>query len=77
LTEIIQFTDIHLDLDYEAGTNSDCGLPICCRAPNGPPKNQTYSAGRYGHFGCALPETALKAIYKDAATRYPVFNSYQ
>lgn len=27
----IQLTDLHLDLKYQPGTPTDCGLPICCR----------------------------------------------
>ncbi|XP_035713673.1 sphingomyelin phosphodiesterase isoform X2 [Folsomia candida] len=68
LTKILQFTDVHLDLDYVPGTDSGCGLPACCR--DGIPTNPDNSAGKWGHFSCEMPESGLKALYKHGANTH-------
>lgn len=70
LTKILQFTDVHLDLDYVPGTDSGCGLPACCR--DGIPTNPDNSAGKWGHFSCEMPESGLKALYKHGANTHSV-----
>ncbi|ODM92693.1 Sphingomyelin phosphodiesterase [Orchesella cincta] len=67
--KILQFTDIHLDPDYKEGTTTECGsgMPICCREEYG--YNDTVrAAGKYGDFNCALPNTALDAMYNHSKT---------
>ena len=34
---MVQFTDVHLDLDYDVGFDTLCGLMICCREEFGAP----------------------------------------
>ena len=34
---ILQLSDIHVDLLYKAGSNANCGEPLCCRGNDGPP----------------------------------------
>ncbi|OXA63545.1 Sphingomyelin phosphodiesterase 1 [Folsomia candida] len=70
LTKILQFTDLHLDLDYVPGMDAACGLPVCCRATDGTPTNPGNAAGKWGHFSCALPEPALKGMYEHAANTH-------
>ena len=36
---MVQFTDIHVDLDYAVGSNKHCDDILCCRAENGFPAN--------------------------------------
>ncbi len=36
---MVQFTDIHIDLDYAVGSNKNCPDILCCRAENGFPTN--------------------------------------
>lgn len=35
----IQFTDLHLDLDYVPGSSVTCNTVMCCRAENGFPED--------------------------------------
>ena len=32
---MLHLADVHLDLHYKEGADSDCGDPLCCRAENG------------------------------------------
>jgi len=65
--KILQFTDIHLDLDYEEGTNADCVYPICCRSDLAEkPIYENMTAGPFGHYKCGLPLTALTAMFSHA-----------
>lgn len=69
-TRIVQFTDLHLDLDYEIGAWANCTFPICCRKDNGFPPEGTTGAnvgGLFGHVSCALPLNALEALYDHAS----------
>jgi len=70
----VQFTDIHLDLDYVEGTNATCvGLPICCREDtifNEVPEDPSILAGPFGAVGCGLPESALEAMLSHAAENH-------
>ena len=34
--QVLHLTDIHLDLEYQIGTNADCDLPVCCISLAGP-----------------------------------------
>jgi len=36
---VIQFTDVHLDLEYKVGTNILCNNVICCREEDGYPED--------------------------------------
>ena len=47
-------TDVHMDFFYSAGSNSDCGLPVCCRDWNG-----KGSAGYWGDYSCDIPVRTL------------------
>lgn len=31
IVKMVQFTDVHLDLEYEENTHVDCNLILCCR----------------------------------------------
>jgi len=36
---LIQFTDVHLDLDYKVGSSTKCNNMLCCRQEDGFPKD--------------------------------------
>lgn len=44
----LQLTDVHLDIAYKEGTNSICGLPLCCRGEVGKSSNASTAAGKFG-----------------------------
>eukprot|EP00744_Colponema_vietnamica_P002782 GILI01004336.1.p1 GENE.GILI01004336.1~~GILI01004336.1.p1 ORF type:complete len:710 (-),score=221.65 GILI01004336.1:444-2471(-) len=46
----LHVTDVHVDPDYQPGTNFDCNLPLCCRAEDG-----VGEAGLWGHSHCDTP----------------------
>lgn len=59
---MVQFTDIHLDLQYVSGTSSVCTYIICCRAINGVPTNESQKAGPLGTYGCDVPIDTLTTM---------------
>ena len=38
VSKVLYLSDIHFDKNYTAGLNAECGEPLCCRPPNGPPR---------------------------------------
>ena len=38
VSKVLYLSDIHFDKNYTAGVNAECGEPLCCRPPNGPPR---------------------------------------
>lgn len=53
---IIHMADMHVDMDYEPGSDAFCGEPLCCRAINGYPQEADKKAGYYGsHGSCDVP----------------------
>jgi sphingomyelin phosphodiesterase len=55
-------TDLHFDMEYLAGSDEDCGLPLCCRSGSG-------KAGRWGSFKCDLPVETLDIAIKSLANQ--------
>lgn len=69
---MIQITDIHIDPYYEAGTNADCGEPLCCRAADGRPSNTAKAAGRWGDYrNCDTPVSSLKSALEHISQNHP------
>lgn len=60
--KIVQFTDIHLDLEYVSGTSKTCDMVICCRQVNGHPSNASDQAGPLGSYGCDVPIDTLTTM---------------
>lgn len=48
--KFVHLTDLHLDLEYSAGSSSLCTEPVCCRADSTPSKGQD-TIERAGHWG--------------------------
>ena len=38
VSKVLYLSDIHFDKNYTAGFNAECSEPLCCRPPNGPPR---------------------------------------
>lgn len=58
---VLHISDLHFDLEYLEGSNSNCGLPVCCR-------NGTGNAGRWGDYNCDLPVNTLEALLQSASS---------
>mmetsp|Transcript_9201 Transcript_9201/g.9161 ORF Transcript_9201/g.9161 Transcript_9201/m.9161 type:complete len:420 (+) Transcript_9201:430-1689(+) len=48
-------SDLHIDVFYQEGANSNCGLPLCCREWNGPG-----TSGSWGDYNCDIPVKTLE-----------------
>lgn len=56
----VQFTDLHLDLDYAVGSATVCHNVMCCRADDGFPTDPAHQAGPYGSLSyCDVPVSVL------------------
>ena len=53
--KILHLSDIHLDLSYQIGANSDCGKPMCCMNSTGLSDDVSKAAGPWGSYTCDLP----------------------
>eukprot|EP01088_Endostelium_zonatum_P022258 TRINITY_DN93_c0_g1_i1.p1 TRINITY_DN93_c0_g1~~TRINITY_DN93_c0_g1_i1.p1 ORF type:complete len:621 (-),score=100.37 TRINITY_DN93_c0_g1_i1:43-1905(-) len=53
----IHMSDIHHDPLYQAGTNTHCGLPLCCRASDGPG-----TAQKWGEYNCDANVPLLNSL---------------
>ncbi|CDW86227.1 ser thr protein phosphatase family protein [Stylonychia lemnae] len=60
--KFVQLTDLHIDLDYVAGSNAKCGSMLCCRAMFGFPKDPSKQAKKLGSFGCDSPKELLYSL---------------
>ncbi|KAK7476425.1 hypothetical protein BaRGS_00032350 [Batillaria attramentaria] len=66
---VLQLTDIHLDIEYRAGADAECGEPLCCRAfDSNPAPNKSREAGKWGDFRrCDTPWTTLEMLFEHLA----------
>jgi len=56
----VQFTDLHLDLDYTTGASTTCDTVMCCRPENGFPEDPSIQAGEFGSVAfCDVPPSVL------------------
>lgn len=64
--KIVHFSDIHVDLQYVPGSNTQCTKPICCRvyAENDAPGNTKNPAGPHGDHKCDPPLALEDSMYK-------------
>jgi len=51
----VHLSDVHVDNTYVPGTTSDCPLPVCCHATDGPATSPSSGAGVYGDYACDTP----------------------
>jgi sphingomyelin phosphodiesterase len=63
--EVVHYSDIHVDLSYETGSNYNCTKNICCRPYTSAdePGNTSYPAGPYGNHACDSPVTLEESMY--------------
>lgn len=57
--KIVAISDLHIDYDYQEGSNNDCGKPLCCRSDSGIPLSSSTKAGKWGDYKCDLNSLAL------------------
>ena len=55
----VHISDVHIDMEYMAGTNSICDSLLCCREDSGMPGPSGVAAGEWGSNQgglCDLPQ---------------------
>ena len=50
-------SDIHFDKNYTVGLNAECGEPLCCRPPNGPPRESACT-----HTATLVPRATIISL---------------
>ncbi|CRG86965.1 sphingomyelin phosphodiesterase [Talaromyces islandicus] len=78
--QVVHFSDTHVDLSYETGSNWNCSKPICCRSfeTSDAPGNTTTPCGPYGNTKCDAPlslEESMVNSIKSLAPA-PAFSIY-
>lgn len=68
---VLHVTDIHWDMEYQAGANSDCGQPMCCRAVQGTPAGPNTTCGHYGDYNGDAPQALVESVFAAAAALDP------
>lgn len=67
-----QITDIHLDEQYLAGANANCGDPLCCRSSNGYSVDPISAAGNWADYrNCDVNDRVLKDAISDCRQSNP------
>lgn len=63
--KFVHFSDVHVDLEYETGSNYNCTKPICCRSysEEDAPGNNSYPAGPNGNHLCDVPKSLEESLY--------------
>lgn len=63
--QVVHFSDIHVDLQYETGANYNCTKNICCRpyTTADSPGHTQYPAGPNGNHQCDSPKTLENSLY--------------
>ena len=69
IIRMLQITDLHIDLNYEANFSTVCLKPICCRNDSTPEPTGNLS-GKYGtEAACDIPMTLFESFVEDAINR--------
>eukprot|EP00271_Cylindrocystis_brebissonii_P018827 TRINITY_DN5478_c0_g1_i1.p1 TRINITY_DN5478_c0_g1~~TRINITY_DN5478_c0_g1_i1.p1 ORF type:complete len:856 (-),score=107.60 TRINITY_DN5478_c0_g1_i1:264-2831(-) len=58
----LHFGDIHLDVNYTPGSDTECGRPICCQQSDGEGPTPARQAHRIGEFTCDTSLTLLDGV---------------
>lgn len=65
-SKVLFFTDLHMDVQYQAGVDANCGEPLCCRDTNPPAKNASEAAGKWGDYrNCDMPPWTVEGMMKN------------
>lgn len=59
---LMQVSDIHLDINYALNSSIYCDYPICCHSENGFPENSHAQAQFYGSKNCDSPPQLLDSF---------------
>ncbi|XP_004366050.2 sphingomyelin phosphodiesterase [Capsaspora owczarzaki ATCC 30864] len=67
---VLHVSDLHIDLEYTPGLDTQCGEPLCCRPPN---KVGVYPniAGLWGDYQCDMPYRTVEAMFRSIAQSSP------
>ena len=76
--KVVHFSDTHVDLSYEVGSNSECSKPICCRAytEKDAPGNTSNPCGPWGNPKCDPPQRLEDSMMSAIADINPAFSIY-
>ncbi|KAF7719104.1 Uncharacterized protein PECH_001948 [Penicillium ucsense] len=76
--KVVHFTDTHVDLSYEVGSNSECTKPICCRTfeAQDAPGMTSSPCGPFGNTKCDAPEQLQASMMTAIASMNPAFSIY-
>lgn len=76
--EVVHFSDTHVDLSYETGSNWNCSKPICCRSytKEDAPGNTSHPAGPWGNTKCDPPQRFHEDMLDAIADMNPAFSIY-
>ncbi|KAK4575355.1 hypothetical protein LTR86_001209 [Recurvomyces mirabilis] len=71
--QVVQFSDIHVDLSYTTGANYNCTKNICCRpyTASDAPGKTPYPCGPNGNHQCDSPKTLEQSLYTAIETFAP------
>ncbi|CEG69751.1 hypothetical protein RMATCC62417_05770 [Rhizopus microsporus] len=68
---VLQLSDWHIDLDYQAGAEAKCTKPICCRPAYTDYTNITKRASMWGEYGCDTPLSLIESMLRFIPTAEP------
>lgn len=76
--KVVHFSDTHVDLSYETGSNFDCTKPICCRVytEGDAPGNTSSPCGPWGNAKCDPPHQLQQSMMDAIASLNPAFSIY-
>ncbi|XP_077972513.1 sphingomyelin phosphodiesterase-like [Styela clava] len=64
-SKVLFFTDMHMDVQYKAGSNAECGEPLCCRNTD-VLQNNSKAAGKWGDYrNCDMPPWTVEGMMKN------------
>ncbi|VDO44572.1 unnamed protein product [Haemonchus placei] len=67
---VLQLSDMHVDFEYEPGSEAECDLPICCRPTTGTPQKP---AGYWGTVGrCDIPYRTLRNMLEHIKSTHEI-----
>ncbi|XP_041349363.1 sphingomyelin phosphodiesterase-like [Gigantopelta aegis] len=71
----LHLTDMHIDRMYDAGSDAECGEPLCCRSNDGKPGPGKAGAGKWGDYRhCDLSPDLVENLFQHLATKKDQFD---
>ncbi|KXN73618.1 sphingomyelin phosphodiesterase [Conidiobolus coronatus NRRL 28638] len=60
---VLHLSDLHFDPDYQEGTETKCGKPVCCHKDSlAADKAIQNPAGKWGDYKCDIPKATLESM---------------